>query len=143
MHDGPRTARISADALTAAIVFRSPKGSRNRHFALHATREAAVARRRAARVHGLLRQITGAFGPAQRVNIEEAGEDEITLRYVLTRVSLTRQARLCTTDLSILRVALARTGARLLPAGLIARDDDRARVEGLLESLVDAPVTEP
>jgi hypothetical protein len=101
-------------------------------FALHATRDGASARRRAARVRGLVRQITGTFGPAREVTVSQEGDDVI-LRYALAKVSLAREARLSRVDLSIVRVALARAGARLLPAVLRARDEDRARVDALLE----------
>lgn len=59
--------------------------------------------------------------------------EEIVLGYALAKVSLHREIRLSRVDLSIVRVALARAGARLLPAALIACDDDRARVSALLE----------
>lgn len=122
----------STDALTAALVFRRAESSRNRNFAIHATRDGATARRRAARVRGLVRQITGTFGPAREVMVEPDG-DEVRLRYSLARVALTREARMSRVDLSIVRVALLRAGARLLPGALIARDEDRARIDALLD----------
>lgn len=129
----------SADALTAALLFRTDAG-RNRNYALHASDVGAGARRRAKRLRNLLGQITGAFGPANRVSLEVHGDD-VTLRYALAKLALARTARLSTVDLSILRVALARAGARLLPAALMARDDDRARVDALLASFADAQQT--
>ena len=125
----------SIDAITAALVLRRPESSRNRNFAIHATRDGAIARRRAARVRGLVRQITGAFGPAREVVVALDGEEAV-LRYALARVSLAREVRLSRIDLSIVRVALARAGARLLPATLIARDEDRACVQELIDQLV-------
>jgi hypothetical protein len=127
----------SADALTAALVLRSVESSRNRNFALHATREGAGARRRANRLRSMVRQITGAFGPAREVRIGAHG-DEVTLTYELARVALVREVRVSNTDLSILRVALAERGTRLLPAALMARDEDRARVQALLEEFARA-----
>ncbi len=55
------------------------------------------------------------------------------LRYALAKVALVRETRMSRVDFSILRVALVRAGARLLPAALVARDDDRACTDALLE----------
>lgn len=121
-----------ADALTAALVLRRPEASRNRNFALHATHDGAEARRRASRLRGLVRQITGGFGPARDVTVTAGRDGEQRLRYTLARVSLVRECHLGLSDLSILRVALAKAGTRLLPALLLARDEDQARVESLL-----------
>lgn len=123
---------LRADALTAALVLRRPEASRNRNFALHATHDGAEARRRASRLRGLVKQITGGFGPAREVTVTPGEGDELRLRYTLARVSLVRESRLSLADLSVLRVALARAGARLLPAALVARDEDRMRVDSLL-----------
>jgi hypothetical protein len=125
---GPMCSR--ADVLTAALVLRRPEASRNRNFRLHATADGAQARRRASRLLGLLRQITGGFGPARDVQVEVHG-GEVRLRLVLSRVSLVRETRMSEDDLSLLRVALARAGARLLPAALHAQPGDRQRVEAL------------
>lgn len=131
---------LRADALTAALVLRRPEASRNRNFVLHATSDGAQARRRASRLLGLVRQITGAFGPAREVVTELRG-DEVHLRYVLARVSLVRETYLSESDLSVLRVALARAGARLLPAALMVQPEDRVRVEALSNAF-DAHVRE-
>jgi len=127
----------SMDALTAALVLRGGDASRNRNFAIHATREGAGARRRANRLRSMVRQIAGAFGPAREVRVVTHG-DEVTLTFSLARVSLLREARLPLIDLAILRVALAERGTRLLPAALLARDEDRARVSALLEEFSSA-----
>ncbi|MBI2389891.1 MAG: hypothetical protein HYV09_09885 [Deltaproteobacteria bacterium] len=135
-----------ADVLTAALVLRRAETSRNRNFLLHATPEAAEARKRAARIRGIVRQITGLFGPARDVTAERvpaSAPGEIRLRYALTRIALVRETRLPLSDLSVLRVALARAGARLLPAPLLARDEDRARVDALLSELDAATAPEP
>jgi hypothetical protein len=127
----------SLDALTAALVLRGVESSRNRNFAIHATRDGATARRRAQRLRSMLRQIAGAFGPARDVKVVAAGED-VTITFSLARVALVREARLSAVDLAILRVALVERGTRLLPAALIARDEDRARVSALLEEFARA-----
>jgi hypothetical protein len=123
------------EALVAGLVFRIPEAARNRNFAMHQGEPGARARKRAARLRGLLQQIVGAFGPAHRVSIEAHEDGELTLRYALAKLGLVRSARLSVAELSMLRVALSRAGARLLPAALIARDEDRARVDALLASV--------
>lgn len=145
---------LRADALTAALVLRRPEASRNRNFALHATHDGAEARKRASRLLGLVRQITGAFGPVREVVTtatagDAAGDaagnaagDEVRLRYVLARVSLVRETRLSAADLSVLRLALARAGARVLPAPLAVHAEDRVRVDALLAEF-DAHAREP
>jgi hypothetical protein len=135
MEPSPSSSQV--DALTAALVLRGVDASRNRNFALHASRIGAGARRRANRLRSMLRQITGAFGPAREVRVATEG-DEVRLTFSLARVSLVREARLSAADLSILRVALAERGTRLLPAALLARDEDRARVATLLEEFASA-----
>lgn len=134
----------SADALTAAIVFQVPEAARNRNWALHETRDGASARRRARRLRGLVRQILGGYGPVRAVTVVEVGHEDgpepgdredVRLHYELSRVALAREIRLSKVDLSILRVALARGGARLLPAPLMARDEDRARVDALVAAV--------
>jgi hypothetical protein len=134
MSPAPTTAQ---DSLTAALVLRRTESSRNRNFAIHATRDGAAARRRAGRIRGVVRQITGVFGPARQVEVR-VETDEVVLRYSLARVALLREARISPVDLSIIRVALHRAGARLLPAALVARDEDRARVDALIEDFARA-----
>jgi len=122
----------AVDVIAATLVFRPHEVSRNRNFALHGTAEGTLARRRASRIRGILRQLTGGFGPARRVELNVLEDGEIALHYTLAKVALERSARLSPCDLAILRVALLRAGARLLPAALMPTDDDRARVETLL-----------
>jgi hypothetical protein len=129
------------EALVAGLVFRIPEAARNRNFAVHQGEPGARARKRAARLRGLLQQIVGAFGPAHRVAVETHEDGELTLRYALAKLGLLRSARMSVAELSILRVALARAGARLLPAALVAREEDKARVEALLASVRAASVT--
>jgi hypothetical protein len=126
------------EALVAGLVFRVPEAARNRNFAMHQGEPGARARKRAARLRGLLQQIVGAFGPAHRVSIETHEDGELTLRYALAKLGLVRSARLSVAELSMLRVALSRAGARLLPAALMAREEDRTRVDALLASIRSA-----
>lgn len=117
--------------MAALLVLRPGELSRNRHFRLHASKEGARARARAAALRGLLRHLTGAHGPARTLTVEETPEGA-TLGYALPRVTARRLVQVSTTELSILRIALAESGIRLLPAPLVARADDRARVDELI-----------
>lgn len=158
-------------ALAALLVLRPGELSRNRHFRLHATREGARARARAAAIRGLARHLAGAHGPARAFGIEhdeeleeleaggpaavagaspdtpksaegaegaEGGEGAAprpkgaTLRYVLPRVAARRAIHVSAIELVILRVALFEAGVRLLPAALVARAEDHARIAELL-----------
>jgi hypothetical protein len=113
------------------LVLRAARASRNRHFALHATEDAKVARRRAATIRGLVRDLGGAHGAVREVTCTREGGG-FRLRYVIARVALARAARLLEADVAILRVALARRGVRLLPAAILATREDHAQVERLL-----------
>lgn len=118
-------------ALAALLVLRPGELSRNRHFRLHATREGTRAWARAAALRGLVRHLTGAHGPARTLTVDEHGEAS-TVGYALPRVAARRLVQVSATELSILRVALAEAGLRLLPAALMLRAEDRARVDDLI-----------
>lgn len=130
-----RPGLLHADALTALLVLRPRALPRNRHFALYATDEATIARRRAGRLRSLVRQLTGALGPAKSITLEPSSGQEFLLRYSLSRVSLSRSLHISPSDLSVLRMALLESGARLLPAPLVAREGDRTHVRVLLEAV--------
>ena len=123
----------SGDAMTAAIVLSPDETSRNRNFALYAGEVGEEARRRARRVRGMVRQVTGSFGPAQLLELTPSDDGRWRVRYRLRKIALERTILLTASDLAVMRVAIARTGARLLPAALVAREDDHARVAALLE----------
>ena len=53
------TTEVDLDALLAALILAPRTFSRNRFFTLFQNPEAAKIRRRAARVRGILRQLTG------------------------------------------------------------------------------------
>ncbi|GAC1581248.1 MAG: hypothetical protein NVS3B20_26660 [Polyangiales bacterium] len=126
------------DALAAMFVLHPTLLPRNRHFTLHATRAGKVARSRAARVKGVLQHITGAFGPASHVGLEKSSTGEFLLRYRLRGVAVERWARFAACDLALLRVALRRTGVRLLPAVLIPSEDEQETIRRLVAPFVVA-----
>ena len=126
------------DVLAAALLLEPKALSRNRHFALHASVEGTTARRRAARIRGLVRQITGAHGPARSISIEVAAAGEFQLRYRLAKVAFERSTRVTSTELAVLRVALSRSGTHLLPSALKASPADHEMVRALLAQAVEA-----
>ena len=127
---------MDADTLCAAIVLRPTRASRNRHFALFTTDQAKLARRRACAIRSVLRDLAGGHGPVRLITCAQAPkaapESVWILTYSIPRVSLSRSATLPSIDVSIVRVALARRNVRLLPAQLVARDEDHAVVARLL-----------
>lgn len=129
------------DLLTAALVLLPPaEVSRNRHPDLHAGEVGARARRRAARIRSTLRQLAGADGPARGIATLGGGPPgaPCELRYELGRLSLRRRATLPTTDLALLRVALAERAIRLLPPTMKATAEDRALTAALVEAFRQA-----
>lgn len=129
-----------ADLLTAALVLLPPaEVSRNRHPDLHAGETGAKARRRAARIRATLRHLEGRDGPARALGAGAAAiPGHAELRYELGRLSLRRRATLPETDLAVLRVALAQSGPRLLPATMRVTDDDRTLTATLLQAFREA-----
>ena len=123
---------FKVDQITALFVFHPTTSSRNRQFTLHASAHGSLARRRAIRIRGLLRQLTGSFGPARQVDIQKGAHGEFLLRYSLAKVAYCRSVHLSEIDLSILRVALERAGLRLMPQALAVKAADRDRVNALL-----------
>ena len=123
--------RHDPDALAALIALQPAHASRNRHFALFATTEARAARRRAFVIRGVVRELSGAHGPVRVLRCEVEG-DSVLIHYALARLAATRTVRLSQTDFAVARVALARRGVRLLPAALVAREEDHAAVARLV-----------
>ncbi len=80
-------------ALAALLVLRPGELSRNRHFRLHASREGAHARARAAVLRGVARQLTGAHGPARALVVDETA-DGAAIRFALPRVAARRTVHL-------------------------------------------------
>lgn len=119
------------DALVALIALEPARASRNRHFTFFASPTARTARRRALVLRGVVRELCGAFGPARVLSCDSQGEI-ISIRYALPRIAGVRTVNLSHVDLSVLRVALGRRGVRLLPAALVARDEDHTVVARLV-----------
>jgi hypothetical protein len=118
------------DALVAGMTLVPALISRNRHFTLFEDHEMRRARVRAALLRGIVRQLTGAHGQVEALEVLQAlGARE--LRYRVPGIRMARRAVL--TDLEYSCVAYLAGRARV--TGLAADEEDRARIEAALRRL--------
>ena len=125
-------AQVDLDALLAALILAPRTFSRNRFFWLFERPEAGKVRRRAARVRGILRQLTGTPKPAAEIVGERVLADgQVHLRYRVEGLGYTRTAALSSLEAATLRYAMHRSGKATLSA------EERAVVESALARLGD------
>ena len=121
---------VDLDALLAALILAPRTFARNRFFALFQNPEAAKIRRRAARVRGILRQLTGTPKPAAEIVGERVLSDgQVHLRYRVEDLGYTRTAALSSLEAATLRYAMHRSGRASLS------HEDRTAVENALSRL--------
>jgi hypothetical protein len=121
---------VDLDALLAALILAPRTFARNRFFTLFQNPEAAKIRRRAARVRGILRQLTGTPKPVAEVVGERVLADgQVHLRYRVEDLGYTRTAALSSLEASTLRYAMHRSGKAALS------HEDRTAVESALSRL--------
>ena len=121
---------VDLDALLAALILAPRTFARNRFFTLFQNPEAAKIRRRAARVRGILRQLTGTPKPAAEIVGERVLADgQVHLRYRVEDLGYTRTAALSSLEASTLRYAMHRSGQISLS------HEDRTAVENALSRL--------
>lgn len=121
---------VDLDALLAALILAPRTFSRNRFFWLFERPEAARVRRRAARVRGILRQLTGTPKPAAEIVGERVLSDgQVHLRYRVEELGYTRTAALSALEAATLRYAMHRSGRSKLS------HDERLAVENALSRL--------
>lgn len=136
-------ADVDLDALLAALILAPRTFSRNRFFWLFEKPEAARVRRRAARVRGILRQLTGTPKPAAEIVGERVLADgQVHLRYRVDELGYTRTAALSALEAATLRYAMHRSGRAKLS------NEERQQVEGALLRLhhalgVGSELTDP
>ena len=127
------TPEVDLDALLAALILAPRTFARNRFFTLFQNPEAAKVRRRAARVRGILRQLTGTPKPAAEIVGERVLSDgQVHLRYRVEDLGYTRTAALSSLEAATLRYAMHRTGKATLS------HEERAAVENALSRLTHA-----
>lgn len=108
---------VDPEALLAALILAPRTFSRNRFFWLFERPEAAKARRRAARIRGILRQLAGTPKPAAEIVGERVLADgQVLLRYRVEELGFTRTAALSALEAATLRYALNRAGKAALSA---------------------------
>ncbi|HYP89875.1 MAG TPA: hypothetical protein VEQ59_17020 [Polyangiaceae bacterium] len=108
---------VDLDALLAALILAPRTFSRNRFFWLFEKPEAARIRRRAARVRGMLRQLTGTPHPvAEIVGERVLADGQVHLRYRVEGLGYTRTAALSALEAATLRYAMHRSGQASLSA---------------------------
>jgi hypothetical protein len=118
------------EALVAGMTLVPALLSRNRNFALFEDPEMRRVRVRAALLRGIVRQLTGAEGKVESLEVlPQSGIRE--LRYRVPGIRISRRAVL--TDLEYSCVAYL--AGRASVAGLSADDEDRARIDAALRRL--------
>jgi hypothetical protein len=124
--------RVDLDALLCALILAPNVFARNRFFVLFQDPAALKVRRRAGRVRGIIRQLTG----TGRVKAEVIGEQvmadgQVLLRYRVEELGFARTAALNPLEAAALRFALFRARAGELES------EDRRLVESALERLTE------
>jgi hypothetical protein len=122
--------RVDLDALLCALILAPNVFARNRFFALFQDPAALKVRRRAGRVRGIIRQLTGTGRVKAEVTGEHVLEDgQVLLRYRVEELGFSRTAALGPLEAAALRFALFRARAGELDS------EDRKLVETALERL--------
>ena len=116
------------DALLCALVLAPHAFSRNRFFELFEQPDLKRLRRRAARVRGILRQLSGG---AEVTGELELADGRRLLRYHVAELGLSRTAALSPLEAAALRFSLARSRQTPVDPG------DRAIVETALARLAE------
>jgi len=106
--------------------------SRNRSFALFEDPEVRRARVRAALLRGIAMQLAGSQGRVESLEVV-AAKGVRELRYRVPGIRMARRAMLSDLEYSCVVYLAGRTSA----AGLVADDDDRARIDAALRRLSD------
>jgi hypothetical protein len=127
---------VDPDALLCALILAPRTFPRNRYFALFESSVAAKVRRRAARIRGIIRQLTSSGNERAEITGEQILEDgRLLIRFKVRGLSLYRTAALTALEAASLHYALHRAGAGKLDSA------ERRLVERTLERLGDGLVT--
>jgi hypothetical protein len=122
--------RTEGEALVVGMTLVPGLLSRNRSFALFEDPDVRRARRRAAILQGIVRQLTGAQGEIDslRVARRTAGCE---LSYRLPGMKMQRRASLTDVELACVQYLASRAGV----AGIHTTEEDRAAIEAALRRL--------
>jgi hypothetical protein len=123
-------AAVEREALIVGMTLVPNLLSRNRSFDLFEHPEARSARRRAAALRGLVRQLVGGQGRVESLRVARAaGFHELT--YCVPGLKMQRRASLTDVELACVRCLAGRAGV----AGLCPSEADRAGVDAALRRL--------
>lgn len=125
-------APVEREALVAGMTLVPALLSRNRSFALFEDPEVRRARVRAALLRGIAMQLAGSQGRVESLEVV-AAKGVRELRYRVPGIRMARRAMLSDLEYSCVVYLAGRTSA----AGLVADDDDRARIDAALRRLSD------
>lgn len=121
---------VDLDALLCALTLVPTAFARNRFFKLFENPSALRVRRRAARVRGIIRQLSGAGRMKAEIIGEQVLDDgQVLLRYRVDELGFSRTAALSRLEAATLRFALFRAGTGSVDP------EDRALVENALARL--------
>ncbi|HZU85583.1 MAG TPA: hypothetical protein VE987_21790 [Polyangiaceae bacterium] len=123
---------LEGEALVVGMALVPALLSRNRSFALFENPTVRRARRRAALVRGIVRQLSGAHGQVESLRVAR-GVDGCELSYRLPGMKMQRRAELSDMELACVRYLAARSGV----ADLQPSEDDRASIDAALRRLAD------
>jgi hypothetical protein len=106
---------VDPDALLCALVLAPGVFARNRFFWLFENKQALKVRRRASRVRGMIRQLTGDGRVKAEITGEQVLEDgQVLLRYRVEELGFSRTTALSPIEAAALRFALFRARGEVL-----------------------------
>ncbi|MGO9835394.1 MAG: hypothetical protein ACLP1X_14365 [Polyangiaceae bacterium] len=123
---------VDREALVVAMTLVPRLVSRNRSFAFFEDAEVRRARARAALLRGIVRQLAGAQGRVEALNVAP-GPSACEMRYRVPAVRMERRALLSHLEYGCIAYLAGRAGV----SGIHANDEDRARIEASLRRLTN------
>ncbi len=124
--------RIDVEALTIAMAIAPGAYARNRLYTFHKHPDVRRAKRRAATLRGIVRQLLGTQGRVDGLTMEHGPRaGRVLLRLRLPAVRLERQTELSEAEAACVLILAARAGAKGLPL----LGDERAVVHAALRRL--------
>ncbi len=127
---GELSSKDLVEALTVAMATAPGVYSRNRHFSLHETADAKLAKRRAALLRGILRHLAKACDLHVSATPTEG---RVLLRYRLSDLSFERTCELSQTELACVRY-LARRAGKTVPGAI--EEDGATRDARVVEDAI-------
>lgn len=111
----PESWEPDPDALLCALVLAPNTYARNRFFKMYEQPTIAKVRRRAARVRGIIRQLTGLGKVRAQVVGEQVLDDRVLLRYSVDNLNYARTTSLTLLEAALVHYALYKHSGQPLP----------------------------